>query len=155
MGQRVNALLQSAGAVLVRRRKHKIWRLPNGNHFAESTSPGGNPKANDLNHARDLRRALGITSTETKQEGERREKKRKEGRPEPIKYEPFKGNTLMAEKLQVSGAEALALRRVIETLELERGWYEEEIARLRGEIEAHRCLPPCWWCRLKRWKAKQ
>jgi hypothetical protein len=37
--RKINALLEQAGAVLVRAKNHKVYRLPNGRNFVVSQSP--------------------------------------------------------------------------------------------------------------------
>jgi hypothetical protein len=75
----VKELLKECGAVMLRKSKHEIWRLPNGQKFIVPISPSD--KRTEANQLSDLKRLLGITKHETTV-GERREKRRTLGRPE-------------------------------------------------------------------------
>lgn len=70
------SILSDVGAVVVRQRKHQVYRLPSGETFVVAATPsdGQHAYANALG---DLKRRLGLYG-ERGVKGERREKKRRE-----------------------------------------------------------------------------
>lgn len=130
-------LLRQHGAVLVRQAKHKIWKLPNGRNYVESSTPSA--QNSDLNHLSDLRRALEIPNNGGRA-GQRREKPRTQGRTEPIRYEKF--NSSLAEQLQLSGAAQSVLQDEIDMQKHHIEVLTERIAFLEH--------PQCWWCKLRK-----
>lgn len=124
----VNRLLAECGAVLVRNKKHEVWKLPNGGTFTRAATPSDHRA--HLNQLTDLRRELGIVDPERGKPGERRQRKVKATPPPRCSAEPTGGGVL-AEKLMVTGV-------------LEK--------RLRAEIEELKSnCGRCWWCRFKQW----
>lgn len=53
---RLERALREAGAVLVRRKRHNVWRLPSGRMFVSAQSPSD--RRAEHNALRDLRAAL-------------------------------------------------------------------------------------------------
>jgi hypothetical protein len=101
----VNRLLESHGAVLARKRKHEIWKFPDGKTFVRaSTTSDRNSEQNNLS---DLRKVLGLTPAH--KPGERREKKNGNGRTEIFHYDRNL-NTSLADKLRVTGITESTLR---------------------------------------------
>ena len=60
----IDRLLEQSGAVLIRHKKHLVYRLPNGSNFVASKTPGDPLHASE-NKLHALRRALGATATTT------------------------------------------------------------------------------------------
>lgn len=132
MKERVDQLLKEHGAILVRKRKHEIWRLPNGRNFVRAST--SSDKNSEYNNYSDLRKTLGLTPEHS--EGQRREKKVKNGREEVFHY-TREINTGLADKLRLIGASESALKERIELLETQNALLAEE--------------PGCWFCQLKDW----
>jgi hypothetical protein len=126
----VDRLLAESGAVLARKKKHEVWKLPNGNQFTRASTPSDIRAP--LNQLTDLRRALGIVEPDRGKPGERRIPKPKTERQRRWKPEPT-GAGVLADKLRSTG--------IIE-------------ASLRAEIEELK-KPKCWWCRLTAWWLKR
>src|SRR5258705_444841 len=76
-------LLKSAGARLERKRKHCVWRLPDGSIFVHAATPSDNHAwANAL---REFRRLRGLNEPDRGAAGQRRERKGNRGQSrEPI-----------------------------------------------------------------------
>lgn len=151
--QQVEDLLRESGAVLLRDRKHLVYRLPNGQKFTRSKTPSDRRAAhNDLS---DLRRALGLENTGAV-EGGRREKRRRQrvtSGPLTLKRTPALAGSL-AEQLIASGfaemAEAAKARGWSGRWKTLARFYRLLAIKGAAEIvraEARGC--PCWWCRLK------
>lgn len=138
---KIKALLSEHGAVLKRTRKHKVYEFPNGKTYVESSSPSS--QTSDQNQLSDLKRVLELPKTGG-QEGPRRVKRPKQGRPEVVHFEKFDGNPLLAQKLQLSGAVERGLR---DELAMNEVHIETLNARIR-DLEARQC--ECWWCGLKK-----
>jgi len=156
------SLLKENGAKLIRSRKHKVYRLPNGRNYIESTTPS---TPSDLNRLAALRKALDLPNTRG-QEGERRDKKPLDKKPKTqTKYQPFEGASF-AEKLQLQGVRESALETELQSLrdEMEMLIYHSEvsisqlqdqisnqlstISNLTKSLEAEK-QAKCWICRLK------
>lgn len=74
----VASLLKTNGAKLVRTKKHKVWRFPDGRIFTMPSTPSDSAHG-DKNLLADLKKFLGLTKHETTV-GERRERKTKRTR---------------------------------------------------------------------------
>ncbi len=74
----VDRLLEQSGAVLVRHKKHLVYRLPNGNNFvlAKTTSDPARAAKNNLST---LRNALGMA----REKGQQKERTMQQQRPTP------------------------------------------------------------------------
>ena len=75
--EEINRLLKEHGAVLLREKKHLVYKLSNGKQFTMAKTPRSD--GSWFNHLADLRRALGISGGPSRI-GERREKRHKPGR---------------------------------------------------------------------------
>lgn len=76
----VARLLRAHGAVLVRGKKHKVYRFPDGRSFTHASTPSDTHAwANSL---RSLRTVLGLNAEGRGAVGERRERVKKPGRIE-------------------------------------------------------------------------
>jgi hypothetical protein len=64
-GIEVSRLLEQSGAVLVRRKKHLVYQLPNGQNFISPKTPGDH--RNSQNQLRSLRRALALPNQNQQQ----------------------------------------------------------------------------------------
>jgi hypothetical protein len=137
--KRITALLREHGAKLIRQSKHKVYRLPNGRNYVESSTPGA---PSDLNQLSDLRKALELPNTRG-QEGERREKRKKQGRSEPVKFERFEGASF-AEKLRLQGVKESALQDDVDML----NYHVELLTERLKQAEAEKTS--CWLWRLKK-----
>lgn len=138
---RVNKLLSQAGAVLLRKRKHEIWRLPNGQNFVRaSTSSDQRAEHNNLS---DLRHTLGaVKSTAT--QGERRPKRLKRGAA-PAKTQYKRVETLsLAQSLRMAGLTDDALRDRMAEMETRMRELEQRLEAAENHIAS------CWACRLSR-----
>jgi hypothetical protein len=129
----VNKLLAERGAVLARKRKHEIWKFPDGRTFVRaSTTSDRNSEENNLS---DLRKLLGIQPEH--KEGVRRAKKNGNGAT-PAKYYEKTVNTGLADQLQLTGVVLSLSHDKIDYL------------TTQNELLAAAC-EPCWFCRLKEW----
>lgn len=54
--EQIDQMLKATGAILKRRGKHEVWKLPNGRSFVRSKTPSDHRCAR--NQIRDLRRAV-------------------------------------------------------------------------------------------------
>lgn len=149
----VATLLEQSGAVLVRSKKHLIWRLPNGNTFTQASTPSDHMAA--ANQLSDLRHALGISDPERGAPGERREHKPGREATPPEIHSAGRVTGSFAEKLSAAGLVEDSLREdlrhrqaLIDHLnqELERAQQRQKLmAGVIQRLTAERC----WWCRLK------
>lgn len=104
-------LLKESRATLIRRGKHQVWCLPNGQKFTESASPSDRRAA--INSLLTLRRVLGLQYQQTTPSAVTPGKKRKKykpGRKEVIHLERQPFNSTLAEQLQAQGLIESALR---------------------------------------------
>lgn len=130
----VNKILEERGAILARKRKHEVWKFPDGKTFIRaSTTSDRNSEENNLS---DLRKLLGITAEH--KPGTRRAKKNGNGREEVFHYNRSP-NTSLADQLRLKGVAESSLREQIEML-------ERQNTELLAAVESD-----CWWCRLKEW----
>lgn len=128
--EQVNKLLTEIGAMLKRRKKHEVWELPNGKIFVRSQTPSD--RRSDVQDLRDLRHAL--DKIPEHKEGQRREKKRKAGRVESIKYERTPSLNSLADQLRNSGIVEDALKEQTFILALLVFYQAERIKELNGEL---------------------
>lgn len=133
MRDKVDELLKQTGAVLIRHKKHEIWKLPNGQNFVRAQTPSD--KKADTNSLSDLKNLLGLND-ERGREGVRREKKTSNGRTETFHYERSI-NTGLADKLRLTGTVENSLRERISILENQNKLLIEESSEI------------CWFCNLK------
>lgn len=131
MASEVDLLLKNAGAVLIRKRKHEVWRLPDGRNFVRAQTPSD--KKADVNSLTDLKKILGIKNENGG--GIRREKKQKNRREEIPHYQ--KNINPLADKLRLTGITESALRERIEFLEKQNDLLTEELSE------------SCWFCSLR------
>lgn len=148
MGARakVNQLLQQAGAVLKRTRKHEVWSLPNGKNFVRGKTPSD--RRSDDNNLSDLKHALQVVKP-VAVEGERKPKRIKRG-PAPAKTQYKRAETLsLAQSLRLAGLTDDALRDRLNAHEARMNELEQRLVAVEAHIET------CWACRLSSWlKAK-
>lgn len=132
--EEVNRILGERGAVLARKRKHEVWKFPDGKTFIRgSTTSDRNSEENNL---ADLRKLLGITPEH--RPGTRRAKKNGNGREEIFHYDRSL-NTSLADQLRLKGVAESSLREQIEML-------ERQNAEMSTALEND-----CWLCRFKEW----
>lgn len=81
--EEVEALIRTHGGVLVRSRKHRVYRFPDGRCFTLSSTPGDSVHA-ELNNLTDLRHFLGIKREIHKNPNRRSKQGRKAVRPRYI-----------------------------------------------------------------------
>lgn len=136
MANKIEQLLKESGAVLVRRKKHEVWRLPNGKIFVRSKTPSS--RNTDKKSYSDLRNLLGIVDENRGKEGERRPKKTGGGRAENFNYRKSI-NTALADKLSSNGVLEEVLKREIRVLENQNKLLAEEVEKL------------CVFCRTRSW----
>lgn len=144
MGARakVNELLQQAGAVLKRTRKHEVWSLPNGKNFVRGKTPSD--QRSDDNNLSDLKHALQVVKP-VAVEGERKPKRIKRGAA-PAKTQYKRAETLsLAQSLRMAGLTDDALRDRMSAQETRMGQLEQRLS----DAEAH--IENCWACRLSGW----
>lgn len=110
----IESILKEHGAVLHRRKKHLVWRFPDGKIFIQaSTASDERSIANNLG---DLKKLLGLQSEH--KEGERRVKTRTAGRSEqPRRYSTRSPNSSLGDQLHVTGVAERAHQERVETLE--------------------------------------
>lgn len=96
--------LKAHGAVLVRHKKHMVYRFPDGRTWTHASTPSC-PHSMQNNFS-DLRRMLGIADDERGQPGERREKRRKTHRAIPFV-------SLSDAPVKLSGSIREALQRAV------------------------------------------
>jgi hypothetical protein len=139
--KKITTLLREHGAVLVRQRKHRVYKVA-GKTFVESSTPSA--KRSDVNHLGDLKRLLEVPRELKPSNGHKR--KPGPGRVEPIKYEKIETVSAgFADKLRASGAVEAALRDEI-AMNLE---HIEVLEAKIAELEGRQC--PSRFCRFKRW----
>lgn len=134
----VARLLAEHGAERVRGRKHEVWRLPGGQMFTRSSTPGDMRAG--WNQLADLRRALGLGEGRG-EPGERRERKVKKARAAAAGIDGVGGSRTLADQLKVSGVVEAGLTGEVARLE----------AQIRELLNARRCP----WCRLRAWWARR
>lgn len=142
--QRCTALLDRLGAVLVRHKRHEIWRLPDGRIHTRSCTPSDHHS--DLNNLKDLERQAGIRAEPRKTPSSGREKRAKakrHGEGRRMAYQPFE--SAMANALRVSGLVEAELREKIANLENAVVQLRESNDRLRSEMRR------CWGCQMRGW----
>lgn len=111
----IESILKEHGAVLHRRKKHLVWRFPDGRIFIQAaTASDERSVANNLG---DLKKLLGLQSEH--KEGVRRVKTRTAGRSEQsfTRHSSRTPNTSLADQLKVVGAVERAHQERIDTLE--------------------------------------
>lgn len=135
---KVQRLLESVGAFLVRKRKHEIWRLPNGkNHVVACTS---SDKRSGHNSFSDLKHQLGIcTAVRTESPAVKVKKsytKRHAGNGKRIAYTPI--DQPFANALRLSGAVETGLRHQIDSLQHEMAALKNTVSQLRESNQRYR-----------------
>jgi hypothetical protein len=140
----IGSMLSSCGAVLLRQRKHFVWRLPNGQKYVTACTPSD--RRAEANQISELRHRLGAVDYAPKTEpGERREKRHKPGRDETLNITagPDRTGVTLREQLSATGIVEQALRVTVEKQRIHIQNQRAEIRALR-EFRAH-----CWGCRLR------
>lgn len=156
MNDKVRGELAACGALLVRRNKHEVWRLPDGQNFVIAVS-SSDQRAEANNLAR-LKRALGQQKFATTV-GERR-------RPKPGRKSEAKAdlggsfNSVLADQLRLSGAVEAKLRAELGEASARMVELEEELALVRAALAEVLLEPPVgaepmkrpgWLGRLREW----
>ena len=136
MGNKVEELLKESGAILVRSKKHQIWKLPNGKTFVRAKT--SSCKFEEKKSYNELRNLLGLVDENRGQAGERRAKKNGNGRTESFQYNR-NINTSLADKLSLNGVLEETLRKQIEVLENQNKLLIEETEKV------------CLFCQIKLW----
>ena len=141
---RLAGMLKDCGAVLLRAKKHVVWKLPNGKSFTCASTPSDyRAEANQISH---LRHALGQVPDH--KEGERRERRLKN--PPTRRADKYLGtvNNSLANALLLSGVAENSLRKELSEFKESLASVAAERDTLRGELDA------CWCCRLRNWWRK-
>lgn len=133
---KVAQLLKEDGAVLVRSKKHEIWRLSNGKTFVQSQTPSDVKEG--LASLADLKKLLGIQTENDGRQNARRAKKRTNGRDTTIHYTKSV-NTSLADQLSIKGVTESALRE------------DNEMLKNQNELLIAELSDVCLFCRLKNW----
>ena len=147
----IYAILAAAGAELVRRRKHQIYRLPDGRVWTVPSSPSCHRWAE--NNLHELRKMVGPLPILPKPDaGKPRERKlRKPGRTAADKLNIGVAAEVrrltMAEQLQASGAVEMALRLDIQDRDDVIDSLTEKLDNMLSEHQ--KPCTGCWWCRLR------
>lgn len=136
MKNKVEELLKQSGAVLIRSKRHQIWRLPNGKTFVRSKTPSS--RNTDKKSYADLRNLLGIHDETRGQKGERRPKKTSGKRLETFVYNRSV-NTTLADQLSINKILEESLREKVQVLENQNKLLIEEAENL------------CVFCRCEKW----
>ena len=145
----VKRLLKENGAVLIRHRKHLIYKLSSGAIFVQANTPSD--VRSDENNLRDLRKLLG-NAPPRGMVGERREKRDRPGRsPCGVKIMPS-ANTAMLDALRkVSLTEdALTAKIAVLTLQLRESRRANHRKKLQLRKIQYHCQS-CWGCSIRRW----
>lgn len=148
----VASILKQHKAVLVRTKRHNVWKFPDGKTFTAAQSRS-DIHAED-NQLRDLKRLLGLNAPDRGRPGVRRDRKYKPG----ITRAPVirSSGGVMSEKLLEAGIVADSLKAKLATAQIEladsRAANHRKKLQLRG-LQRH-CLE-CWGCRLWRWWRKK
>ncbi len=116
----VNEYLREYGAVLQRKRKHEVWKFPDGKVFVRAATPSDS-RADD-NNLSDLKKLLGLTKT-VRTEGERREPRNKPG-------------NLSAPRMRLTLAEQL--QPVQQSMQLQEA--QDALSEAIAELEAIRLI---------------
>lgn len=124
----ISSLLQSHGAVLVRQRKHMVYKFPDGRIFVQPSTPSDS-KSGGKNALAALKNFLGLTKHETTV-GERRERKPKR---RPVNRKRL--TLAMSTKIGLQPRQTMAddLKRLYATLPRERSEYRPEMMWLIGQ----------------------
>ena len=110
----VDKILKAHGAILKRHNKHEVWKFPGypEKTFTRACTPSDS-HAED-NQLRQLREILGLNDPDRGKEGQRRERKSKNGSIQPFRSTPT-FNGALAEKLALSGiTDEVRLARIAE-----------------------------------------
>lgn len=150
MGERLEAALKSAGAVLKREKKHLVYELPNGRTFVTSKSPS-DVRA-EANAICDLRATAGVEVREKPRKAPadvRAERRSRPGRagesPWPVASAPVAPS--IGDQLRASGVVEQTLRDALETA---RAAYEMAADNERVVREKFIALEARWYVRLGR-----
>lgn len=137
---KVKELLKEHGAVLIRKKKHEVWRLPNGKNFVIAQS--ASDYRAEMNNLSDLRKMLGITNEAVKSA------KPKEYKPVHKKHElpqhqrPV--NNDLANKLKLVGVAEQSLSEKL-------AHSEKRNKVLRETLDAVLQEKQCFFCRFQNW----
>lgn len=108
-------LLNAAGAVLERTKKHRIWRFPDGRiHVMPSTPSCSHAWKNQLS---DLKKFLGLAPTDRGKPGERRPRREKKVRRRMIMSECAPATNNVRVDLGESASPSLVHQRFLEVLQ--------------------------------------
>lgn len=144
----VSRLLKEHRAVLVRTKRHQVYRFPNGRVFTMASTPSDFRAA--ANQLTDLRRTLGI-DTERGLPGERREKRCKPGRSGPGRI-TSSIDPVMLEAMRKAGLLEDRLNDKIAALTIQLRFSRIANKRRRKHLSKMQgYCPACWWCKFKRW----
>lgn len=144
----VERLLKKHGAVLLRHRKHLIWKFPSGRLLVQSSTPSDvNAEFNQL---REIRRIIGVDNARGAA-GERRERSNRPGRAADGTKIHHSANTAMLDALRKVALTEDALNAKIATLTIE--LRSTRRANRRKRVQLHRLhahCKACWGCAIKR-----
>lgn len=152
--QKATSLLKTLGAILVRKRKHEIWRLPDGRNWVRASTPSDSHS--DANNFAQLKNLVGVEEIRIKNP-DRVEKKKHGGDGKRRQLQPV-GNSQLADALRLSGAAESVLRDRIRELESDLSMRENELRQMRESRDSQRRVARqlsaevriCWGCRLRR-----
>lgn len=147
--EKATDILASLGAILVRKKKHEIYRLSDGRIWARSKTPSD--AHSDLNNLSALKKEFGIVE-ERQKNPERREKQPDHGGHGKRRgYIPV-GGSLLADQLRATGLVEQQLRSQVARLENDlmqmtnsRDRFKALYCRLKAETDGS------WVWRWRRW----
>jgi hypothetical protein len=139
-------ILNSIGAVLVRKRKHEVWRLPDGKNWVRSSTPSD--CHSDLNNLSQLKRTTGLEE-QIHKNPDRQAKKPHGGDGKRPKFQPV-GQSPLADALRLTGYAEAVLQSKIEDLEnqLVDARASRDHAKERLQLNQQE-MDHCWGCRLR------
>lgn len=145
----VEQLLKEHNAVLVRKRKHQVWKFPDGRIFVCPSTPS-NEYTGDRKQLSNLRHILGLVTVH--EEGQRRVKKPRpvSGNKQRFNFERSV-NTALADQLLTSGVAADEYRAQIAELERDVESLREDLA---AEVAEFNAVKSKWWFRLFTWRQR-
>lgn len=152
IGERLEAALKVAGAVLKRENKHRVYKLSNGQTFVTAKSPSDyRAEANALS---DLRAVAGVDLRDKPHKApaeiraERRNRPGRAGDAPWKSYGPSSGPSTLAESLRASGVVEQKLRDALDTAKIA---YELAAENERVVREKLIALEGRWYVRLGRY----
>ena len=144
----VSRLIKQHGGVLVRTKRHKVWKFPDGRVFTTAATPSDyRAYANQLT---DLKRTLGLTKSEATV-GARREKNIKRGSRSSFVVTPSASSAMLEAMRKSALVEEVLYDRIAAlTIELKNSRQANHRKKVQlRDLDTH--IKKCWGCRLRRW----